>query len=114
MRKNNRGQISFEILLLTAIILAAAIGVSTYYLSVKGATLAMQLTKVYTLNEIDRAGDGHTIEKISFQELGTTITLTVKTCPAAIGFASADLRTTILNNTKYTNATINQIQGTGC
>jgi hypothetical protein len=109
MPLNRRGQVSFEILLLTAIIFTMAIWISSYYFLIKDNTLAMQLAKIHALKQIgeDESGTLYTIAKIGFKEIpepAEELILEIDTRPAdfpASGFACGELQATVSENTKY-------------
>ena len=103
---NSKGQVSFEVLLITMIIFIMVLGIANYYLAIADSTLAMQLAKVDALDKISASGETCSIEKIDFTESGTNLALTIKT---DCSFTAADFSKTIdriKNKTKYDTVTI--------
>lgn len=117
MRLNKKAQVSFEVLLITAIVFAMAIWVSSYYLEIKDSTLALQFTKIHTLKQIENSPNTYTIEKIDFEETAAdAILLKINTSPNDFqcdGFSPEELAQTITNNSKYTAAAI-ELNGIPC
>ncbi len=113
MPLNKKGQVSFELLMLTAIIFVTAIWTSGYYLDIKDSTLAIQLSKAQSILEIEEEDDLYTIEKIEFVEVtNEQIDITVRFCPdSTIDFDEGALATKITQNTKYTTANIGVVDG---
>ncbi len=113
MRLNTRGQVSFEILLITMVVFTATIWVSSYYFAIKDSTLAMQLTKIHALKQIEESDSLYTIEKIDFEEQSETeINLTLKSCPNSIPrFDTSTIQDKIAANTKYTAVSVTVSQG---
>jgi len=106
MGLDNKGQIGFEVLLLTAIIIASTFWVGSYYFEIKDSTLALQLTKTHVLGKISEAESIYTIQGISFEETEEdAITLTLDMQPdwdcTADAFEATALKATIAGNTKY-------------
>tara|TARA_Y100000310_G_scaffold345396_1_gene464446 strand:- start:11848 stop:12201 length:354 start_codon:yes stop_codon:yes gene_type:complete len=117
MHNNKKGQVSFEILMLTAVILATVIWVGSYYLSIKDSTLALQVTKIHTLGKIGASGETYKIDKIDFIETeDDKITIEIMTSPDDFDcseFDSVDLTQIIQTNTKYLTVTL-EVNGASC
>lgn len=120
MSLKEKGQISFEILLLTTVVFSAAIWVSSYYLSIKDPTLAMQLTKIHTLKQIEASSGSYIIQKIDFEEQSGAITLKINTIGEptfqCTEMDADDLKVVIAKSTKYSpvDKVIINLNGTNC
>ena len=104
MHHNRKGQVSFEILLLTTIIFSMAIWVNSHYLSIKDSTLALQLTKLHAVKQIDGSDSLHTIARMDFQETSPTeiiIKIDIAGTLDCVAFDAAGLKSVIAENTKY-------------
>ena len=112
MRLSERGQASFEILLLTAIVFASVIWVSGHYLEIRDSTLSLQMAKIHTLSQIDKSDNAMVIENLDFEESvdGTSITINIGVSDSwdcgDNDFNSSGLASNIINNTKYTATSI--------
>jgi hypothetical protein len=121
MQLSESGQVSFEILLLTAIVFASAIWVSGYYLEIRDSTLSLQMAKIHTMSQIEKSDEAMVIENLDFEESvdGTSITIRIGVSDAPswtcsdTDLNSSGLASTIINNTKYTATTI-ELNGTEC
>ncbi len=105
-----KGQVSFEILLLTAIVFASVIWVSGYYLEIKDSTLALQMTKIHAISQIGKSDNQHVLEKLEFTEIAAdkiNLTIDVPGLNCTPGqFDAATLKSEIMANTKYTTVNI--------
>ena len=122
MQLKNKGQVSFEVLLITAIIFAMVIWVSSYYLQIRDSTLALQLTKIHTIKQIEAADGKFTISNMDFREdLGdnTIVTMEIGIEPSttawdcATEFYHTVLCNQIIDETKYETVTI-KLNGNSC
>ena len=119
MRFKNKGQVSFEVLLLTAIVFATAIWVSSYYFQIRDSTLALQLTKVHTIEQIEAKDGKFTISNMDFREDptdNTSITMEVGVEPNTFDcteLAFAEIASQIVAETKYETVTI-ELNGAAC
>ncbi len=111
-----RGQVSFEILLLTTFVIAVTIAVSGYYLTIRDSTVAMQLSKTHALDQIERTEGSYTLSSIDFEVQTDSITMFLETTPATFNCELLDglsLSEKIRLNTTYPTATI-QINSEEC
>lgn len=124
MHLGKKGQVGFEILLITAIVFMVVIWISGYYLSIKDSTLAMQLAKVHTIKQISKSEGLYTIQKIDFEENSPTdclvgvecITLKINVPETGFGcnnLESTELANLVRGNTKYSIVNI-VLNGTSC
>jgi hypothetical protein len=96
--------VSFEILLITTIVFSMAIWVNSHYLSIKDSTLALQLTKLHAVKQIEGRDSQHTIESMDFQETSPTeiiIRIDITGALDCAAFDAAGLKSLIAENTKY-------------
>lgn len=111
LAKNIKGQASFEVILVTVIVVALTIFILTYFFNVFDSTAAVTITKLDAVEKINALDSFHEIKKISFTESsdGKTISLTIDvepniTAPETVDFS--DTKDKIKSQTKYTTANI--------
>lgn len=122
MWTSEKGQVSFEILILTAIIFSSVIWVSGYYLEIKDSTLALQMTKMHAISRIGELDDAVVIKKLVPGEIlsgGITIIIDIPGVDdpdldcSSEQFDADTLRSDIMANTKFTTVNIT-LNGEDC
>ena len=119
MSLNRKGQVSFELLLITAIVFIMAIWISSYYLAIKDGTLAAQISKVHTIKQIEEVDESFVISRLDFEELAEDeITIALDTKPNTFecdsgNLDSDELKKKIQDQTGYTKVNVN-LNGNSC
>jgi len=114
MLAENKGQASFEVMMVAVVVIALTIFLLTYFFNVFDSTTALTITKLDAIEKINALDSFHEIKKISFTELadGKTISLTIIVEPKILPQENFDdtnfndTKSKISNQTKYTIVTI--------
>jgi len=115
LKVGQRGQSSFEIVLVTVFILAVVVAIMGYYFNIHDSTIAMSIAKSELLDIMNSRGEFYFIERIDFEEVGLTgINVLVVTDPNTFNLTpqeKQELEKKIYDNTKYvagqTNVLVN-------
>ncbi len=62
-----KGQVSIEALILTAVVILMSISVFGYYIQIKDSTTGMEAAKIEALRQISQAGQKATLERIEYK-----------------------------------------------
>ncbi|MBI5553110.1 MAG: hypothetical protein HY917_00020 [Candidatus Diapherotrites archaeon] len=85
---NARGQASYEILLLTAVVFLASIVILSGYLTPMESFRIAAQTRLSTIEELSRTGQPGYVESIEWQETATEYCLRIQTNPAPLNTAA--------------------------
>ncbi len=108
--KSNKGQTSFEMLLVAVLSIGIAIFVLGSYIEFGDATTALTIMKAEVLEKLQDKEEVYVIQKIDFSEAGNTITFNITTKPSDIVAGDLDLSEAvnrIKKRTKYDSVIIN-------
>ena len=101
-----RGQASFEMILVTAVIFILIIIILNNYVEVQDSTVAVSILKARTLEKLGAEDGFYYIEKIDSleDEGGISLTIAIRPAPPPLDFA--EIENEIAANTKYETATV--------
>ncbi|MBI5884731.1 hypothetical protein HZB89_01390 [archaeon] len=108
MSVNETGQASFELLLVTVIVISLALLLQSYFFTIFDSTKAITITKLDAVEKLSQLDSFYTIKKIDFIENNdNTISLAVFIEPALaeqLDFTGTEQK--IISQTKYSGAII--------
>ena len=108
---NKKGQVSFEMLLITTVVFVVTIAIIGYHFAEQDTTTAMMIAKGELLSEFSDESVLCIIEKIDYSRTADTIQLDVKiknyiagdTCDPDV----SEIQTKIVDSTNFTTAVLN-------
>jgi len=102
-----RGQVSIEILLLAAVIIAMSIAVFMYYISIMDTTTALQVIKVAALKQVSESDELFTIERVEYKTSGTgNVIFCITTKPTSANLDLGAIETAVVDRTSFEAANI--------
>ncbi|MCX6803678.1 MAG: hypothetical protein NTY48_03855 [Candidatus Diapherotrites archaeon] len=102
---NEKGQVAFEVLLLTLVIISSSILLVGVYLQINDDTIALGITRAETNKQLAGIKENIMIEKIGIQKTSLTTTITIK-LSSPIVLDTTAIKTAIASQTKIKEAVI--------
>ncbi|MFA4907193.1 MAG: hypothetical protein WC602_02900 [archaeon] len=103
----HKGQSSFELILVTAVVIFVAIGVLTIAAKENNITTALAIVKAQAINKLNEAPRNYLITKIDYKDNGTAICFNIITNrPVMETISFSDTVNDLVAATTYQGATI--------
>lgn len=103
---NQKGQLSFEFLLITLVIFSLVIIIAGYHFAEQNTTNAMLIAKSETLRWLSEKNEFYYINKVNFDAATNTLTIVLSDNPGNTNELETIVRESVENSTNLSDITV--------